>query len=247
VTAKRHLFNGYSVEKGTLDLYFIMQNLNRATIKYIADTIQVGMSLPDIKALCEDYLLKNGADSFWYWNVGALVFAGDETTVSVSGKDYKVADRTIQENDIITIDLSPQKNNIWGDYARTLVFENGVLCDETDKIKNDEWRNGLQMEEYLHKTLIDVATPDMTFEELYYYMNDLIAEKGFLNLDFLGNFGHSIVKNKNDRIYTEKGNHKRLSDVEMFTFEPHISIPDSKYGYKREDIYYFNNDKLIKL
>lgn len=33
----------------------------------------------------------------------------------------------------------------------------------------------------------------------------------------------------------------------MFTFEPHISIPDSKYGYKREDIYYFNDDRLIKL
>ena len=60
------------------------------------------------------------------------------------------------------------------------------------------------MEEYLHKTLIDVAAPDMTFEELYYYMNELIAKKGFLNLDFLGNLGHSIVKNKNDRIYTYK-------------------------------------------
>lgn len=85
------------------------------------------------------------------------------------------------------------------------------------------------------------------FEELYYFMNDLIVKKGFINLDFLGNLGHSIVKHKNDRIYTEKGNHKRLSDVEMFTFEPHISIPDSEYGYKREDIYYFENGKLIKL
>ena len=103
------------------------------------------------------------------------------------------------------------------------------------------------MEKYLHKTLIDIATPDMTFEELYCFMNDLIVKKGFLNLDFLGNLGHSIAKHKNDRIYTEKGNHKRLSDVEMFTFEPHISIPDSKYGYKREDIYYFDNGKLIKL
>ena len=158
-----------------------------------------------------------------------------------------MTDRTIQENDIITIDLSPQRNNIWGDYARTLVFENGVLCDETDRIKKDDWRRGLQMEKYLHKTLIDIATPDMTFEELYYFMNDLIVKKGFLNLDFLGNLGHSIAKHKNDRIYTEKGNHKRLSDVEMFTFEPHISIPDSKYGYKREDIYYFDNGKLIKL
>ena len=89
----------------------------------------------------------------------------------------------------ITFDLSPQKNNIWEDYARTLVFENGILCDKTDRIKNDEWRRGLQMEEYLHKTLVDVATPDIIFEELYDFMNDL------------------IVKNKNDRVYTEKGNH----------------------------------------
>ncbi len=87
----------------------------------------------------------------------------------------------------------------------------------------------------------------MTFEALYHYMNDLIVEKGFLNLDFLGNLGHSIAKNKNGRVYIEKGNGKRLSDVEMFTFEPHISVPGSQYGYKREDIYYFENGRLKQL
>lgn len=247
VKTKQHLFNENRMARETLDLYSVMQDLNCATMAHVADTIRVGMSLPNIKTLCENYLLNNGADSFWYWNVGAFVFAGDDTAISVSGKEYKVADRIIQKNDIITIDLSPQKNNIWGDYARTFVLEDGVLCSEIDKIKKDEWRDGLQMEEYLHKILIDVATKDMTFEELYYYMNELIVKKGFSNVDFLGNLGHSIVKNKNDRIYIEKGNHKRLSDVEMFTFEPHISIPNSQYGYKREDIYYFDNGKLIKL
>ena len=49
------------------------------------------------------------------------------------------------------------------------------------------------MEEYLHQALIDAGTPDMTFEELYYYMNELIVKEGFINLDFLGNLGHSIV------------------------------------------------------
>lgn len=112
MTIKQHLFNGYSVAGETHNLYFAMQNLNRATIKYAADMIKVGMNLPNVKTLCENYLLENGADSFWYWDVGAFVFAGDETAVSVSGKDYKVTDRTVQENDIITIDLSPQKNNI---------------------------------------------------------------------------------------------------------------------------------------
>ena len=82
------------------DFYFAIQNLNRATIKYAAGMIKVGMKLPDVKALCENY--------------------------------------------------------------------------------NDEWRRGLQMEEYLHKTLIDAATPDMTFEEPYYFMDDLSVKKDFL-------------------------------------------------------------------
>ena len=244
---KPHSFNGCSMEEETLESYSEMQNINRSTIKYLSDKIMVGMKLSRVKELCEAYMLKNGADSFWYWDVGAFVFAGDETALSISGKEYKVSDRTIQEDDIITIDLSPQKNTIWGDYARTLIIENSVLCKKIDNIKNDEWKNGLLMEEYLHKTLVEIATADMTFEELYYYMNDFITKKGFVNLDFLGNLGHSIVKNKDDRIYIEKGNHKRLADVGLFTFEPHISIPNSRYGYKREDIYYFHNGKIARL
>lgn len=141
VTIKKHLFNGYSVERETFGLYFEMQNLNRAAIKYAAGIVKAGMNLSDIKTLCENYLLGHGADSFWYWDVGAFVFGGDETAVSVSGKEYKVTNKIIQENDIITIDLSPQKNNVWGDYARTLVLENGTVCKKTDKIKNNEWRS----------------------------------------------------------------------------------------------------------
>ena len=84
------------------------------------------------------------------------------------------------------------------------------------------------MEEYLHQKLVEIAVPEMTFEELYYKINDLISKKGFVNLDFNGNLGHSIVKDKNDRIYIEKGNLCKLSQVDMFTFEPDV--------YKRQGI-----------
>lgn len=200
-----------------------------------------------IRSICEKFMLENGADSFWYWNVGAFVFAGDETTVSVSGREYQTSKRIIGNDDIITVDLSPQNNNIWGDYARTIVIENGKVIDDVRDIHNNEWKQGLQMEQYLHQSLIEKATADMTFEELYYYINDLIFKHGFLNLDFAGNLGHSIVQNKDDRIYIEKGNKAKLSEVKMFTFEPHISTPNSKYGYKKEDIYYFKKGKLAKL
>ena len=62
-----------------------MQNLNRATMEYASSVILAGMTLVELRRLCEAYMLANGADSFWYWDVGAFVFAGDRTAASVSG------------------------------------------------------------------------------------------------------------------------------------------------------------------
>ncbi len=227
--------------------YNDLQRIAKETISYIKTIIKPNINLLDVRQLCEEKMLSLGADSFWYWNVGAFVFSGDETIVSISGREYITSDRLISNNDIITIDLSPQNNKIWGDYARTIIIENGEVVDCIDKIQNNEWRNGLLMEERLHQELIDFVTPQTTFEELYLHINSLIIDKGFINLDFMGNLGHSIAKNKDERVYIEKDNHLLLSSTDYFTFEPHISNPTSKYGYKKENIYYFSNGKLVEL
>ena len=224
-----------------------MQNLNRATIEYASTVIVPGMMLAQLRQLCEEYMLSHGADSFWYWDVGAFVFAGDKTAVSVSGREYKTDDHIIEPNDIITIDLSPQNNCIWGDYARTLIVENGRIVKDVEQIQNDEWRNGLKMEAYLHEAMLGFVNENTTFEELFCYINDQIKARGYVNLDFLGNLGHSIVKDKRHRIYIEKGNTEKLSAVEAFTFEPHISLPGSLYGFKKENIYGFNGGVLTEL
>lgn len=229
------------------ELYFKIQSIAKETIEYAKKIIKPNLSLIKIREMCENKMLDLGADSFWYYNVGALIFAGDETTKSVSGKEYITSDYIIKNDDIITIDLSPQIKNIWGDYARTIIIENGKVVDEINQIQNAEWKNGLLIEKELHSELLNFATSNTTFEELYYHMNDFIKKCGYINLDFNGNLGHSIVKNKNRRIYIEKGNKKKLSKVKYFTFEPHIALPNSNYGCKKENIYYFNNDKLIEL
>ena len=115
--------------------YKEVQQIARETIEYAKTFIKPGMNLLEVRKLCEQKMLELGADSFWYWDIGAFVFAGDETTVSVSGKQYVTSDRTINGNDIVTIDLSPQNGNIWGDFARTIILENGVVTDK-DKIVN---------------------------------------------------------------------------------------------------------------
>ena len=91
-----------------------MQNLNRATMKHLAENIEVGMPLAEVRSICEKFMLENGADSFWYWDIGAFVFAGDETAVSVSGREYETSQRSIGSNDII---ISPI---YWGSPAANI-------------------------------------------------------------------------------------------------------------------------------
>ena len=83
--------------------YREVQQIAKKTIEYAKKFIKPGMNLVDVRKLCEQKMLELGADSFWYWDIGAFVFAGDETTVSVSGKQYVTSDRIIDENDIVTI------------------------------------------------------------------------------------------------------------------------------------------------
>lgn len=227
--------------------YAQVQQLAKQTLSYAAHIIAPGLALPDLRKMCEAEMLRQGADSFWYWGIGALCFAGDETAISVSGRKYRTSDRAIQADDIITIDLSPQCKKIWGDYARTIVVEQGRVVDKIEEIANEEWRAGLRMEEELHREMRRFVTADTTFEELYGHMNRYIDLNGFVNLDFMGNLGHSIVTSKARRVYIEAGNRMRLSEVPLFTFEPHIGIAGSKYGYKREDIYYFKDGVLNQL
>ena len=167
--------------------------------------------------------------------------------MSVSGKQYNTADKIICADDIVTVDLSPQVGNIWGDFARTIIIENGVVINDINKIRNTEWKNALLMEDKLHSELLSFAKPATTFEELYLHINEVIALNGYVNLDFIGNLGHSIATHKNDRIYIEKGNTATLGSVKFFTFEPHIALKGSKYGFKKENIYCFENNRLIEV
>lgn len=102
--------------------YAEVQKIAKGTMAYAKSHIMPGMKLLDIREMCEQKMLDLGADSFWYWDVGAFVFAGEETTVSVSGRQYQTSDRIIAENDIITIDLSPQKGDTWGGLCQNNYF-----------------------------------------------------------------------------------------------------------------------------
>lgn len=224
-----------------------IQEVAKHTITYLESCITSGMTVSHVVKLAESYMKDQGIEGFWYYGIGAFVFAGKETILSISGKAYTSTNTVIKEDDVITIDLSPECRGIWGDYARTIIIENGIVKKAIAQIENEEFREGLSTEEALHKKLIELATPEMTFHEVYDLMNGYLVQWGYENLDFAGNLGHSIEQVKSDRIYIEKGNHTRLSDKKYFTFEPHIRRKGSQYGFKMEDIYYFEGLKLKAL
>lgn len=224
-----------------------VQQIAKETMRRAHSHIRAGQKLIDVRAECEADLLRLGADDFWYWNIGAFIFAGKDTIASVSGRSYQTPDYIIQEEDLITIDLSPRKNGQWGDFARTLIVENGKVLTSPLVAANKGWREGVQAELALHQKLIDAAYPSMTFEQLHRIMNQEICGLGYENLDFLGNLGHSIDLRPEERIYIEKGNTARLDSVEFFTFEPHIRRPETQFGFKHENIYRFLNSRLAEL
>ena len=227
--------------------YRQVQAMAKETIARIRKEVHPGMMLQEVRQRCEQHLLALGADSFWYYDVGAFVFSGDQTALSASGRTYQTPESVLAENDILTIDLSPQRDGLWGDYARTIILEHGRVVEDIASIEKPEWKNGLLMEEKLHRELLNVASVDMTFEDLYVHMNRLIDAEGFVNLDFNGNLGHSIEKSRDDRIYIEKGNRRCLGEVSLFTFEPHIGNHGLCWGYKKENIYRFVSGRLEEL
>lgn len=211
------------------------------------DALRPGRTLDEIRDGCEELLLALGADSFWYWNIGAFIFAGGETVFSVSGRDYATSKYVLGDNELLTLDLSPQRAGVWGDLARTLVIEGGEPLIDARQATNPHWRAGILTEYDLHSDLIEVASPDMTFEELADVMNERIVSRGYENLDFRGNLGHSIERQSSDRVYIEQGNRARLDSVELFTFEPHIRLSSGRFGYKHENIYRFVDGRLAEI
>lgn len=229
--------------------YREVQSIAKETIKDLKNFVKAGVSERDIAIKAEEIMRNKGISSFWYYGVGAFVHVGKRTTISESGKNYNFTDTVVGQNDIVTVDLSPQIDGYWGDFARTYVLRNGhVISDhELDGQQESRFTTGIEVEKILHQHFMSYVKSDMTFEDVYLHMNDVIKQHGFINLDFSGNLGHTIEFNKGNRQYFELGNKSKLSDANLFTFEPHIRRKNGEYGFKREDIYFFDDGKLCVL
>ena len=229
-----------------LQKYRHTQSIAKGTIEFLKSFIKEGLSAKEIKEAAENFMRERGVNSFWYHNIGAFVFVGEETAISISGREYMPSETKVQKNDLITIDLAPDIDGFWGDFARSVAIENGKVVSPEDS-NLSEIVEGIKTEEEIHIKFQKLVNEEISFEEIYLKMNSMIDDLGFENLDFKKNLGHSIAKNKDEQIWMASGSKTKLKDVDLFTFEPHIKKKGGKYGFKMENIYYFEKGKLIIL
>ncbi len=226
-----------------LERYKKVQSIAKETIEFLKSFIKEGLSAKDIKDAAEKFMKGKGVNSFWYHNIGALVFVGEQTTISIPGREYEASDTKVQSEDLVTVDLGPEINGFRGDFARSFAIQDGRVV-EVNQSESSEIIQGIEIVIKLHEIFKDLVKENTSFEEAYTQINSIIEDSGFENLDFKKNLGHTIVKNKNDRIYIEAGNKTKFKDINLFTFEPHIKKRKGKYGFKHENIYYFNQGKI---
>ncbi len=222
-----------------------IQNAAKAVLSAVGSVISCDSTEQSIAAFAVERLAQFGYSETWYHSCPALVLLGSRSCLSISGREYAPATELVGETNLITVDLSPCKDSCWGDCARSFVVENGRVVSTP---LEPEFQRGNAAVQELHMKVLGWLTPETTFGGLYDLANRLIRSAGLENLDFLDNVGHSIAMDLADREFAEAGNRRALGSVPYFTFEPHVREIGGRWGFKHENIYYFNDaGKLTEL
>ena len=219
-----------------------VQAIAKAALSDLALSISAADTERTIAERAASFLADRGITETWYYLCPAFVLLGSRSCLSISGRSYVPSDEPVGSFNLVTIDLSPLRDGVWGDCARSFPIEDG-RCSFSPQ--SPEFARGIEVEDSLHQAMQAFVTPATTFEELFVFGNAEIERLGFENLDFLGNLGHSIASTREDRCYVEPNNTMPLGSVPFFTFEPHVRQTNGVWGFKHENIYYFDTERRL--
>lgn len=219
-----------------------VQAIAKRVLEALRSDISRASTEATIAASASARLRALGLTDTWYHDCPALVLLGKRSCLSASGRGYVPATDPVGDYNLVTVDLSPSRGSAWGDCARSFAVEAGRVVDAPG---DPEFAAGFAAEARLHAAMREFVQPGTSFHSLYEFGNDLIVAEGFENLDFRGNLGHSIETLLARRQFIERGNRNSLGDVSCFTFEPHIRVRGGRWGFKHENIYYFDGTGAV--
>lgn len=145
------------------------------TLHYLQENIAVGMTLKEIDAMGEAFIRKHGAEPSFK---GLYGFTGSVCTslneVCIHGVP---SDRTIQEGDILGLDLGTKLDGYYGDAAITMAI--GKISKEDDALI-------ACAKDALYHAIENIKV-GMRFKEISSMLESFITERGYVPLrDFCG-------------------------------------------------------------
>ncbi|TXI96703.1 MAG: aminopeptidase P family protein [Burkholderiaceae bacterium] len=226
----------------TITQFRQVQEAAKTVLRNLPAQLDMNDTEASIAAKAVAMLAELGYHETWYYDCPAQVLLGSRSCLSISGRFYTPSNEVIGGKNLVSVDLSPRFGDIWGDFSRTFAFEFGAWVPQA---KSREYINGFQFQHYIHEQLVQWLKPHHSFHQLFEWANVRIREKGFVNLDFRSNVGHSIATQREDRHFIQADDHTPLGDVAFFSFEPFVRVKGGHWGFKHEDIYYFDDkDRL---
>lgn len=158
-----------------------VQAIAKGVLAELASTITFGDTERSIAQRATQMMASRGAHDTWYCNCPALVLLGLRSCLSVSGREYLPKTEAVGQLNLVTVDLNPSIDGVWGDCARIFVVENG-RCIASPSLP--EFQEGIAFEQELHVRMLAAVTPDMRFMELFEFANDMKSP--------LSRFSHSL-------------------------------------------------------
>jgi methionyl aminopeptidase len=154
------------------------------TLEYLRGVVKPGMTLKEVDALGEEFILKQGAKPSFkglYGFPAAVCTSVNEVIIHGIPTDYK-----LQDGDILGLDIGTIIDGYYGDAAITMGV--GEISKEDEKLIACS-------KDTLYKA-IDSIKVGMRFKELSKILEDSIREAGYVPLrDFCG---HGIGKKPHD-------------------------------------------------
>jgi hypothetical protein len=126
-----------------IEKYSKVQCIAKRVLRDLETEITCDSTEESIASKAIELLAAYGVNNTWYHNVPAFVLLGSRSCLSVSGREYSPSQERVGTTNLVTVDLSPSIDNVWGDCARSFIIENGKVVNEP---KAQEFKEGLEIE-----------------------------------------------------------------------------------------------------
>ena len=190
------------------------------TLDMITDHIKPGMTTEKIDLMCYEFIKDNGGHS------APLFYRGYKKSVCTSLNHVIChgipSDRTLEEGDILNIDVTAIVNDYYGDTSR--MFAVGEISVKAKNLINSTYESMMNA--------IKILKPGSKLGDIGYKIQSYVEEKGFSVVrDFCGHgISNTFHEPPNVLHYGKKNTGQELKPGMTFTIEPMINT--GKYESK---------------